>query len=128
MVEEGILFKKIDNPFELRRNLLEASKQMIHGLQKYERLRAIRVRKAEEIIKLKSIVKEINALNAKLKKEFPDIIFKTTKLKEAKEERVKAKEKVEKKKEAMPERKESRELVDLEKQLKDIERKLETIS
>ena len=128
MADEEILFKKIDNPFELRRNLLEASKQMIHGLQKYERLRAIRVRKAEEIIKLKSIVKEINALNAKLKKEFPDIIFKTTKLKEAKEERVKAKEKVEKKKEAMPERKESRELVDLEKQLKDIERKLETIS
>lgn len=124
MADEEILFKKIDNPFELRRSLLEASKQMIHGLQKYERLKSIRTKKAEEVSKLKSTLREINLLNAKLKKEFPDLLFKTQK---AKEEKGKAKAE-KKKEEAKPEKKDSRELVDLEKQLKDIEKKLESIS
>ena len=71
-----VLFKKIDGPLGLRRSVLESSKQMVHGLQKYERLKAVRVKKAQEIARLKILIKEINNLTAKLKKEFPDLVFK----------------------------------------------------
>ncbi|PIN86331.1 hypothetical protein COV19_06010 [Candidatus Woesearchaeota archaeon CG10_big_fil_rev_8_21_14_0_10_44_13] len=126
MASEEILYQKIENPVEFRRNLLESSKQVIRSLQKYERLKAVRLKKAEQISKLRNIVREISILNSKLKKEFPDLIFKAQKAAKPQEKRSE-KKKAEKKEEQL-DRKETRELVDLEKQLKDIEKKLETIS
>ncbi|MFC1732749.1 hypothetical protein ACFL6I_20810 [candidate division KSB1 bacterium] len=128
MTSEQLLFKKIDNPVEFRRNLLEASKQMIHGLQKYEKLKVVRVRKAEQISKLKSLIKEINSLNSKMKKEFPDLIFKKTQVKKEKKKVEVKSEKKAVKKAVAPEKKGNRELTDLENQLKDIETKLQNIS
>lgn len=122
---QEILYQKIDNPVEFRRNMLESSKQVIRALQKYEKLKAVRVKKAEQVSKLRGIVREISTLNIKLKKEFPDLLFKPAKVK--KEARKEEKKKAEKSEEK-PEKRETRELVDLEKQLKDIERKLESIS
>lgn len=122
MAGEEILFKKINNPVEFRKNLLEASKQLIHGLQKYESLKAVRTKKAEQIARLKSIVREINILNSKLKKEFPDLVFKIAKVKKA------SGEKTEKEAKKGVKKKENRELVDLERQLKEIEKKLENVS
>lgn len=130
MASEELLFKKIDDPSGFRRNILEASKQMIHGLQKFERLKAVRSKKAEHVARLRNIVREISTLNAKLKKEFPDIIFKRTQVKKEKKEPKEKAAKKGKKGEAKEEKgkKESRELVDLERQLKDIEKKLESVS
>lgn len=127
MAGEELLFKKIDSPVEFRRNILEASKIVVHSLQKYERLKAVRIKKAELVIKLKDLVREIDMLTTKLKKEFPDLIFKTKEIKrELKKEKKEPESK--KEKEAKPDKKPSRELVDLEKQLKEIESKLESIS
>ncbi|MFO8016946.1 MAG: hypothetical protein R6U32_07645 [Candidatus Woesearchaeota archaeon] len=144
MPTEEILYKKIDDPVNFRRQLLEASKQMIHALQRYEKLKKTRTKKAEQINKLKSIVRELNDLVSKLKKDFPDVTFKSKKG-ESKKEGKKGQGKKgqgkkggksgkakgeEEKEETGAEKKprESKEMHDLENQLKDIEKKLENIS
>lgn len=64
-------FVQIKDPVDMRRSILGSSKQIIHILQRYERIKDLRVQKLEKISKLRSQNKEINLLIAKLKKEFP---------------------------------------------------------
>lgn len=129
MEGEEILFRKIDSPVESRRNLLGASKDIIHSLQRYEKLKAIRVKKAERILKLKALVMSISGLTGRLRKEFPDIIFKSKQApKKEADKKKKDEKKQDDKKPRMDEKKASREMFDLEKQLKDIEKKLEGMS
>jgi hypothetical protein len=64
-------FVQIRDPVDVRRSILGSSKQIIHVLQRYERIKALRVKKLEKISLLRALNKEINLLMAKLKKEFP---------------------------------------------------------
>ena len=68
-------FVQIKDPLDMRRSILGSSKQIIHILQRYERIKELRVRKLDKISKLKALNKEINLIIAKLKKEFPDAGF-----------------------------------------------------
>ncbi len=64
-------FVHIKDPVDMRRSILGSSKQIIHILQRYERIKDLRVQKIEKISKLRAQNKEINLLIANLKKEFP---------------------------------------------------------
>ncbi|NQU79207.1 hypothetical protein HQ545_05570 [Candidatus Woesearchaeota archaeon] len=69
---ESQYFVQIKDPVDMRKNLLGTSKQIIQILQRYERIKSLRIRKIEKASKLKETNKEINMLVAKMKKEMPN--------------------------------------------------------
>ena len=81
---EDPYFVQIRDPLDMRRSILSSSKQIIHVLQRYERIKDLRVRKLDKIAKLKALNKEINLIIAKLKKEFPASDFRINLSKEEK--------------------------------------------
>jgi len=68
---DDAFYVRIKDPVELRRMLLECSKQILQSLQDYETLQRIREEKIKQIIQLRHIVKEIYNLNAQLNKVLP---------------------------------------------------------
>ena len=72
MKEQNVYFVEVAGSTDIRRSLLESSKQLVQILKRYEILKGIRVEKVEQIAKLKKISKEINLLATRLRKEFPE--------------------------------------------------------
>ena len=72
---ENQYFVQIRDPIDVRKGLLENSKQIIQVLQRYERIKHLRVKKLEKITQLKDIHRAINLLVVKLKKQFPQVDF-----------------------------------------------------
>ena len=64
-------YVQIKDPTELRRLLLECSKQILQSLQDYETLLSIREEKIKQIIELRRTIKEIYSLNTELNRVFP---------------------------------------------------------
>jgi len=128
MAEENF-YIGIQNPEEIRRYLLESSKEMITTLKRYEEFKKNRMEKAELVAKFNQIMKQINILSNRLKKQFPEagIRVPTLNIKEeakqgkAAEAKAKMPDKVERKKEALSE------IEKLEEELRGIERKLNAI-
>jgi len=69
--KEEVFFVGIKDPIELRRSLLESSKEMVQYLQRNERFKEIRKEKAEEILKLKALIEDMQKLMRKVKSELP---------------------------------------------------------
>ena len=69
--EEAVFFVGMKDPMELRRSILESSKELLQYLQRTEKFKQVRKEKTAEIAKLKSIMKEINSLSRKLKQSLP---------------------------------------------------------
>ncbi len=72
MKTEGF-YVGIEDPVELRRNILESSKDIIHNLQRYERLLSIREQKKQAIDRLNKKLAEIRSAVTELKSQFPEI-------------------------------------------------------
>ncbi len=64
-------FVNIKDPQDVRRGLLSNSRRIIQILQRYERIKELRIKKVELLSKMRGINKEINLLVTKLKKEMP---------------------------------------------------------
>ncbi|MFH1770426.1 MAG: hypothetical protein ABH828_02615 [archaeon] len=130
MVEH--FFKKIDNHNEIRRKLLESSKEIIHSLKGYQKVVNLREKRKMQVRKLNVELKEINLFVDKMKDVFPaELIanFEEEKTKKEKEKAKKGKKKgkvVEKKKEKPIA--EPSEVTKLENTLLDIENKLKRLS
>jgi hypothetical protein len=88
MADQNILFIQVRDPVNLRRTLLGCSKQIIQLLQRYEKLKEMRVKKAELISKLRMTNKEITLLVTKLNTYLPAASAKTAE----KQEKTKKKE------------------------------------
>jgi len=118
--EGDLLFVKLENPSNLRRKLLESSKEVIESLRKYESLKSIRDEKAESVSRLRTDIGGIISLMAKLKRSLPKVDVKIEKDEEF----------APKKEEIIPKfkPKERTELEKLESELQDIEGKLNSIS
>ncbi|MEE9525277.1 MAG: hypothetical protein V3V78_01575 [Candidatus Woesearchaeota archaeon] len=69
--EESMFYVGMKDPIEIRRSLLESSKEALQYLQRFERFKEVRKEKEAEIIKLKEAMKDILALVRKLKTELP---------------------------------------------------------
>ncbi len=126
MVEE--LFRRIGNPNNFRREILESSKLVINNLKTQQKIKEIRQEKTELIRELKIYLKEINLLLDKMRDAFPAELI-ANHLEEEKKEKQKRKES-KKKDKKQPKKKaaEPSELTKLENKLADIENKLKTLS
>ncbi len=71
MSDDNTVFIKIDTPLEFRKALLMSIREMIHSLQRNDTVKQIRVEKAEQVMKLKKITKEIEVLLNRLKADMP---------------------------------------------------------
>jgi len=78
-----IFYVGLRDPTEVRRNLLESSKDIVVFLKTYENFKQVRIQKIEEINKLKGQIQQIAKLINKLRRELPK-----TRLREKSEEAV----------------------------------------
>ena len=69
--EEQVFFVGLQRPVELRRIVLESSKQTISTMKRYENFKQIREQKKENIQQLKKNFHELNRLMNKFKSELP---------------------------------------------------------
>lgn len=120
--EKELFFVGVKNPVELRRTVLEGSKDIIENLQKYEKFKAVREEKAKQIEKLRAIIKEIYKFVAKLKAELPTTSLRAEEIEEKPKKIIKGR-KVKREIKIEP-KKELTELEKLESELDVIENKL----
>lgn len=123
-------FRKIENPNEVRRKVLESSKETIHTLKGYQKIVDIREKRRNQVRKLNIQLKEINMFVDKLKDAFPSELLAKLE-KENKQEKSKTK-KGKKKGKAAAKKKtknlpEPSEVTKLENTLSDIEDKLKRL-
>lgn len=64
-------FVSLDDSDEFRKNLLGVSRDVIVSMQKYEQFKIVRIKKYENITRLKHIMSEIEGLVVKLKEICP---------------------------------------------------------
>jgi hypothetical protein len=69
--DKDLFYVEVRNPNDVKRNVLEARKEIIEGLQRFENIKFLREKKIENIAKLKGIIKELSTLTLKLKNAFP---------------------------------------------------------
>ncbi len=68
-----VLYVGIENPGEVRKSLLECSRDLVILMQKNEKVKSIRLQKQEKIDLLKNQYHELIALITELKNELPAI-------------------------------------------------------
>ncbi len=69
--KQDIFYVGVTDPIEIRRSILESSKEMVQYLQRYEKFKKVRQEKAEGIAKLRETVRELHSLVRKLKASMP---------------------------------------------------------
>ncbi|PIN69929.1 hypothetical protein COV93_03590, partial [Candidatus Woesearchaeota archaeon CG11_big_fil_rev_8_21_14_0_20_43_8] len=62
---------RIGDPLEMRRNILESSRSIVRCMQSYQKVSALRERKTDSVLKLRSLMKETGLLMNKLKNILP---------------------------------------------------------
>jgi len=77
---EEDFFVGLNEPTEIRRNLLEASKLVIQNLQRHEKITLIREEKLRKIKALSNDIKKIKVMSNELKDLLPKTSIKTTKV------------------------------------------------
>ena len=118
--EKEIFYVGIKDPRELRRALLESTKDVVVFLKTYDNLKSIRLKKFEETQKLKLVVEELSRLMAKLQRELPKTRLRIVSEEKARKAKSTAKQKPKPKVSASDVEK-------LELELKDIEEKLKSL-
>lgn len=69
--QKGLFFVEVRNPNEVRRNLLEAQKEIVESLQRNENIKFIRAKKGELIESLKSDIRNLLRQISRLKTTLP---------------------------------------------------------
>lgn len=116
MADPELYFMRVDEPIELRKNVLETTRILIHTLQRYEQLKHTRQQKTMELQRLRGLMKEITQLCAELKHVLPSVDIKIPREPEEKKGKQKGK--------PVPAQKKDDELRSLEKELRLVEEKL----
>lgn len=124
MADEELYFMRIDEPVELRKNVLEGTRILIHVLQRYEQIKSIRQQKAMELGHLRQVMKEIGQLMIELKKILPAVEVKQAKM----PVEIKSEKYVQHKGKPVSQKRDDGELRSLEKELKMVEEKLARLS
>ena len=74
--EKDQFFVGISGTTELRRNILESSREMVRTLQSFEKLQEIRAEKLRRMKQFKTVIEELKLLVAKLNDSIPEIRLK----------------------------------------------------
>ncbi len=121
---KDIFFVELQEPDEVRRNILESLKDIVETLQKFEKFKELRKKKIDGMNKLGGIIREANRLVANLKNSLPKTELKAAEVisKSLEEKKIDAKKMVGK-----VEKGSLTELQRLEAALKDIEEKLQSL-
>ena len=69
--EEEVFYVGLQEPVEIRRNILEVSKDMVNYLQHFERLKTLRKEKQEAVHRIREDVKHLKTLINKLRMIMP---------------------------------------------------------
>lgn len=125
--ENELFFVEIKEPGEVRRNILEALKEIVELLQRFEKFRHVRHEKLLRIQKLRVLMKDANKTLGSLKAMLPQTGIRVPVAREQKQQPKKAQKKKETKEEK-PAKKERTELEKLESELSAIESKLKSFS
>src|SRR3989338_4757166 len=64
----------LSEPIEVRKSILEASREVLQSLQQFDKFSAVRREKKQAIADLKSNVSEINRLFTELKSHLPNVV------------------------------------------------------
>ena len=112
---EEQFFVGINNHLDIRRNLLECSREMIQSMQSYEKLTRIRDIKIKRIKQLRTVIRETDLLITKLQEELPKTNLSAGIIEPAKRIKINSSPKV-------------NEINKLEEQLKDIESEINRLS
>ncbi|MBI1934924.1 hypothetical protein HYS31_00640 [Candidatus Woesearchaeota archaeon] len=122
-----LFFVEIRQHSEIRKDILEALKQMLEVLQRFEKFRHIRHSKSENIQKLKAMIKDANKVLGTLKGKLPQTNLRVSSVREDKP----APKKIHKKNKPAPQKKEpKREMTEMERleaELNAIESKLKSL-
>ena len=119
--EEGsVFFVGVRDPIEIRRSLLESSKEILQYMQRAEKFKEVRKEKAVQIAKLKDIMKQLNKLVKNLKAGLPKTGLRAKKPKVVAEPKKKKASKKKAKKEVLTELPEVK--VEEPKEMSEIER------
>jgi len=70
-MDEKDFFVGIYDPADVRRNLLESSKEVVKSLQAYEKLHVIRTQKLKRFKDMKKVMNELDMLIEKLNEKLP---------------------------------------------------------
>jgi hypothetical protein len=89
MEEDKTFFVGIDNPGEVRKDLLGCSKDIIGILKNYDNINSIREEKIGKIMELKKTIAEIKKLNMLLKSKLPTETVRATSSQKARKVRKK---------------------------------------
>lgn len=87
--QDQVFFAGIQDPIEIRRSLLESSKEMLQMLQRHEKFKEVRNEKHENIVRLKADIKDMQKLFSKLNTSLPVTHLRVL-LKQEKEKLIKA--------------------------------------
>lgn len=129
--EKDVFFVGVKEPIEIRRNILEASREMVLLLQMYEKFKTVRDEKRQATEKLRSLIREIALLASRLKRHLPKTDLRVMPIEEGKRKEVAkhipiAEEEVKKEEKMLP--REITEIEKLEAELASIEQKLNTLA
>ena len=125
-----LFFAQVEEPTEIRRNILEALKEILEVLQKFEKFKHLRQEKLGKIHKLRSLLKDTNNMLGNLKLKLPQtnlraiVVRETTHPNKIHKKKGKANEE---KSEKLP-KKEMTEIEILEAELSAIESKLKDLT
>ncbi|MCK4670385.1 MAG: hypothetical protein KAT43_04210 [Nanoarchaeota archaeon] len=73
ITKEGeVFFVGIKDPIEIKRDLLESTKDSITIIKTYENIKSLRIEKVKQMLVLQKLIKELNALTNKLKRALPE--------------------------------------------------------
>ena len=123
---KDVFYVRIVDSQRMRRAILQASKEIIVVLQRYEMFRRLREAKLKMMEELSKQFKEINEITSKMKIDMPKVNFSTSKpvhvVRQAQEKEVSSPEK-----ESISLSKDDDELKKLEESIVEIEKKLQQI-
>jgi len=122
--KEELFYVGVKNPVELRRVILESSKEMVQYMQRAEKFKKIRAEKEEEFAKLKKTMNSVSLMVSKLRSYLPkaDIKSGASEYKKAKKD-----ENIKVSKQSIKEIPQS-EIIKLERELGEIESRLKRMS
>ncbi|HLC66331.1 MAG TPA: hypothetical protein VJK52_01690 [Candidatus Nanoarchaeia archaeon] len=72
MADENLFFMRVDEPVEVRKQILESARISLYSLQRYERFKTVRAQKSAHMMKLRGKIKELNQVFVQLRGMLPD--------------------------------------------------------
>ena len=118
--EKEIFYVGVKDPRELRRSLLESTKDIVVFMKTYDNLKSFRLKKFDEMQKLKVLIEELSRLIAKLQRELPKTRLRVVPEEKGRKAKAAAKQKPKPKVSASDVEKLELELNDIEQKLKSL--------